>query len=210
MSETIKPTQKMTIDTLAMQLAESGAADKGPNAVMYVFFQLFKTAQIHAIDNQAVIRPVQAMVELTSAMVAREGRVSLQSKDRAIFVNATKLKLSTDEYELVTGIGDFFEERGMGGFVIDGSLNADAVRKLLMILVYAPAAERKFDRIDAALKASGLPFRINKQLGAGKKSDSDAYCNVDRICRFVTLSSVVYLGERAGILWLGCPSPLWL
>ncbi len=130
MSETIKPTQKMTVDALAMTLGDAAQADKGPNAVMYAFFQLFKTAQIHAIDNQALHRPVQVMMEMTSAMVAREGRISFQAKDRAIFVNSTKLKLSTDEYELAAGIFDFFEERGMGGFVIEGTLSADAIRKL--------------------------------------------------------------------------------
>jgi HD-GYP domain-containing protein (c-di-GMP phosphodiesterase class II) len=192
MSETIKPTQKMTVDALAMTLGDAAQADKGPNAVMYAFFQLFKTAQIHAIDNQALQRPVQVMMEMTSAMVAREGRISFQAKDRAIFVNSTKLKLSTDEYELAGGIFDFFEERGMGGFVIDGALSTDAIHKLLMILVYAPPAERKYDRLDAALKASGLPFRINKSLGGGKKSDADVVLE-RRGYTFFTYSKLVVL-----------------
>jgi len=192
MSETIKPTQKMTVDALAMQLGDGAHADKGPNAVMYAFFQLFKTAQIHAIDNQALQRPVQVMMELSAAMVAHEGRVSFQTKDRAMFINSTKLKLSTDEYELAAGIFDFFEERGMGGFVMDGSLSSDAIRKLLMILVYAPPAERKFDRLDAALKSSGLPFRINKPLGTGKKSDADVVLE-RRGYTFFTYSKLVVL-----------------
>ena len=102
-------TSRMTIDALALHMADSAGAELGPNAVMYTFFQLFKTAQIHAIDNQALLRPIQTMIDLTSSMVSREGRVSFQAKDRAIFVNSAKLKLSTDEYELANGIFDFFD-----------------------------------------------------------------------------------------------------
>ncbi len=187
-----EPTQRMTIDTLALQMADAGAAEQGPNAVMYAFFQLFKTAQIHAIENQALQRPIQSMIDLTSSIVAREGRVSFQTKDRAIFVNSAKLKLSTDEYELANGIFDFFEERGMGGFVVDGALSGDAIRKLLHILVYAPTSERKFDRLDAALKSSGLPFRINKPLGTGKKSDAEVVLE-RRSYTFFTYSKLVVL-----------------
>ncbi len=187
-----EPAKEVSIDALGVQLTQGDPSETGPNAMMYAFFQLFKTAQIHAIENQALRRPMQTMVDLSSAMVARDGRVSFQSKDRAVFVNSQKLKLSSEEYELADGIFDFFEERGMGGFVLDGKLDADAVRKLLMILVYAPAAERKFDRIDAALKASALPFRINKPLGVGKKSDSEVVLE-RRSYTFFTYSKLVVL-----------------
>lgn len=187
-----EPPKEVTIDALGVQLTQDGKSETGPNAMMYAFFQLFKTAQIHAMENQALRRPIQTMVDLSSALVSRDGRVSFQSKDRAVFVNSQKLKLSNEEYELADGIFDFFEERGMGGFVLDGKLDPEAVRKLLMILVYAPASERKFDRIEAALKTSGLPLRINKPLGVGKKSDSEVILE-RRSYTFFTYSKLVVL-----------------
>ena len=186
-----QPTQRVTIDTLALQTGAVEARD-GANAVLYAFFQLFKTAQIHAIENQALLRPTQAMVELSANLVAREGRISFQAKDRSLFQNSVKLRLSSDEYDLAYDIFAFFEERGMGGFVIDGPLTAEAIRRILMVLVYAPATERKFDRVDAALKSSGIPFRVNKPLGTGSKSTADVVLE-RRTYTFFTYSKLVVL-----------------
>src|SRR5207245_7308523 len=131
----------------------------GPNAFMHVFFQLFKTAQIHDIDNQALQRPIQSFTRVSGEILSREGRISFQAADRALFQNSVKLRISTEEYELAYDIFEFFEERGMGGFVMDGSLDAEGIRRLLQMLVYAPPAERKYVPLDAALRASGFPFR---------------------------------------------------
>ena len=131
-----QPTQRVTIDDLALRGAEDVLGEGGgPNAVMHTWFQLFRTAQIHAIDNQALQRPIVAMVEMTNDVVPREGHVSFQAKDKSIFVNGAKLRLSTDEYELAGAVFDFFEERGIGGFFIDKPMDAEAVRKLLAVLV---------------------------------------------------------------------------
>src|SRR6266849_1333924 len=100
-----QPTQRVTIDDLAIRGADN-ALGEGPNAVMHTWFQLFRTAQIHAIDNQALQRPIVAMVEMTNDVVPREGHVSFQAKDKSIFVNGTKLRLSTDEYELAGAVFD--------------------------------------------------------------------------------------------------------
>lgn len=162
----------VTIDDLALHSGDGGRPI-GPNEVMYVWFQLFRTAQIHAIDNHALQRPIDAMVDLTERMVALEGRVSLQAKDRALFVNGQKLKLSDDEYEAAFDIFDFFEQRGMGGFVIESALEDADVRAVLNIFVYAPASERTFAKIDAALRASDLRFRINKVNAGTTRSEAE-------------------------------------
>jgi HD-GYP domain-containing protein (c-di-GMP phosphodiesterase class II) len=185
-----QPTQRVTIDDLAIRGADN-ALGEGPNAVMHTWFQLFRTAQIHAIDNQALQRPIVAMVEMTNDVVPREGHVSFQAKDKSIFVNGTKLRLSTDEYELAGAVFDFFEERGMGGFTINKPMDADAVRKLLAVLVYSPPADRKFEKLDAALKAAGIPFRLNKPLGAAKSNEEVALER--RSYTFFTYSKLVVL-----------------
>ncbi len=147
----------------AMKLAE-GAAANSRNAVLYAWFQLFKTAQIHALDNAALTRPVEMMANLATRYVASEGRLSLQTTDRAAFVNGKKLKLTTEEYALATGAAEFFAERGMGGFTIDAPLAPDAIRTLLGFLIYAPPQERRFERLEATIRAAGIPFHINKPL----------------------------------------------
>lgn len=168
------PTKRVTIDDLGLVAGgEAGATPEGPNAFLYAWFQLFKTAQIHSLENQALRRPVQGFVDHAGRIVSREGRISFQAKDRALFVNSVKLRLSTDEYELAYDVFQFFEERGMGGFVIDGGLDVEAVHHILKVIVYAPAAERKFGTIQAALSEAGVPFRVNKTLGAGKRSGSE-------------------------------------
>jgi HD-GYP domain-containing protein (c-di-GMP phosphodiesterase class II) len=195
MTEPVKPA--MNIDAMSLQVAGSAAGEKGPNAVMYAFFQLFKTAQIHAIDNKAIGPPVQTMADLSASMFAVEGEISFQAKDRSLFVNGTKLKLSADEYELARGIFEFFEERGMGGFAIEAPLTTESIHSLLKALVYAPPTERKFDPINAAIKASGIPFRINKPIIGGKKSESEIVLE-RRALAFQTYAKLVVLYSGLG------------
>ena len=159
--------KRFTIDDLSLHLGGEEMAGQTPGQhVMHTWFQLFRTAQIHAIDNQALQRPMAAMVEMTNNLVTKEGRVALQAKDKALFVNGNKLRLSTDEYELAREIFTFFEERGIGGFSIDAPMDTAGVRKLLTALVYTP--ERKFEKLEAAVKAACIPFRLNKPLGVKK------------------------------------------
>ncbi len=184
-------TRRVNIDDLSLRAGgEDAAVSRGPNAVMQIWFQLFRTAQIHAIDNQALQRPIASMIEMTQTLVPREGRISFQAKDKSLFVNGTKLRLSTDEYELAREIFEFFEERGIGGFTIDGAMNVGAVRALLGAMIYTN--ERKFEKLDAAIKAAKLPFRLNKSMGAGTKSKAEVTLE-RRTYTFFTYSKLVVL-----------------
>jgi HD-GYP domain-containing protein (c-di-GMP phosphodiesterase class II) len=186
-----QPTQRVTIDDLSLHAGgEEAAGSGGPNAVMQAWFHLFRTAQIHAIDNQALQRPIATMVEMTETLVPKEGRVSFQTKDKALFVNGAKLRLSSDEYELARVIFEFFEERGIGGFAIEAPMDTAGVRALLNALVYTP--ERKFEKLEAAIKAASLPFRLNKPLGSGKKSKAEVVLE-RRSYTFFSYSKLVVL-----------------
>lgn len=177
------------IDGLSLRLGEEEAGDNQGNLVMQLWFQLFRTAQIHQIDNQALQRPVTAWVEMTNTLVPKEGRVALQAKDKALFVNGSKLRLSSDEYELARDVFAFFEERGIGGFSIEAPMTNESVRKLLQAIIYTP--DRNFDKIEAAIKAANIPFRLNRPLG-GAKSKADV--NLERRSyAFFTYSKLVVL-----------------
>jgi HD-GYP domain-containing protein (c-di-GMP phosphodiesterase class II) len=158
------PTEKRPTlsQPLPLPIADADVFSKGPNAILFAFYQLFKTAQMHAIDNQALLRPIQTMFELSSAIFKRDGRVSLQMGDRVLFLNGVRLKLSTEEYEFANRVFELFRERGMAGFDIDAALTPDSIRKVLQILVYAAPPERTFEKIDAALKAAQLGFNVIK------------------------------------------------
>src|SRR5581483_4319927 len=93
-------------------------------------------------------------------------------------------------YDLARDIFQFFEERGIGGFTIEGVMDTAAVRSLLSALVYTP--DRRFDRLDAAVKSARLPFRLNKPLGSGKKSQSEVTLE-RRSFTFFTYSKLVVL-----------------
>src|SRR5437667_9125872 len=108
--------KSFSIDGLSLRLGAEEAGQNAGNVVMQTWFHLFRTAQIHAVDNQALQKPIAAMVDMTNTLIPKEGRLSFQAKDKALFVNGTKLRLSSDEYELAREIFQFFEERGIGGF----------------------------------------------------------------------------------------------
>lgn len=177
-----------------LAIAEAGVAAKGQNALLFAFYQLFRTAQIHAIDNQALVRPIQTTFELTSALFLRDGHIVLQAKDRSLFLDGTRLKLSTEEYELAARLIEFFRDRGMIGFEIDGALTPEAIRKMLSILVYAPPQERTFAAIDAAFTAAGIPFHPLKPLFDPKRPEKET-TDLRRLA-FLTYARIVALYRR--------------
>ncbi len=168
----------------------SDSAGGGPNAVMHAWFQLFRTAQIHAIDNQALQRPIVTMVEMTRAIVPKEGRVSLQSKDKDLLVNGTKLRLSNEEQALAREVVAFFEERGIGGFTIEAPLDAAAVRALLAAMVYTQ--ERNYERLESAIKGARIPLRLNRPMAAAKRNRAEAAVEL-KTQTFVAYSKLVVL-----------------
>jgi HD-GYP domain-containing protein (c-di-GMP phosphodiesterase class II) len=184
------PTKQFSIDGLSLKLGAEEQGENYGNLVLQTWFHLFRTAQIHAIDNQALQRPIAAMADMTNMLVPKEGRVALQAKDKALFVNGSKLRLTSDEYELAREVFTFFEERGIGGFAIEAPLDAAGIRRLLAALVYTP--ERKFEKIEAAVKAANIPFRLNKPLGTGKKGRADIALE-RRSYTFFTYSKLVVL-----------------
>jgi HD-GYP domain-containing protein (c-di-GMP phosphodiesterase class II) len=154
-------TTRITGDEATLRMADEGS-EASSNAVLYVWFQLFKTALIHAIDNRALEKPIEAMATLTAEAIPREGRIALQARDGALFVNGLKLRLTAEEMDLAHDVFEFFELRGMGGWVVDGELDLAAVRRILEALVYVPVAERSFEAITVKLREAAVPFRITK------------------------------------------------
>ena len=136
------------------------------NAFVQAWFQLIRIAQLHAVDNQALQRPIQTVADITATT-----HIAFQMKDGSPFVNGVRVKLSNEEYEIAHTIFTFLKERGIGGFTIDGALTPESIRRLLAILVYAPPPERTFPKIEAALMAQSLPFRISKPTVEEKGTD---------------------------------------
>lgn len=189
-----RPSQRISIDDLRLTVGtEADRSLEEPNAFLYAWFQLFKTAKIHDIDNQALVRPVQNFIQVVERTVGREGRISFQTKDRALFLNSVKLRLSSEEFEIAYDTCEFFDERGMGGFSIDGSFDVEGVRRLLRILVYAPPERRRFAALEAELKASGLSLRINKTLGTRGSGGRAEVVLERRAYAFFTYSKLVVL-----------------
>ncbi len=184
---------RLTIDEMGLTTTACETQEVGPRDFLLAWFRLFRTAQIHAIDNEALRRPEQYFIDVTSRMVTTEGAISLQGKDGILFVNSVKITMSTDEYQDVAEpLFDFLEERGMGGFVVEGPLTLEQVHEILNILVYAPPRDRSFAKLQGKLGASGLPLRINKSLGVRTKGDSAAVLE-RRAYTFLTYSKLVVL-----------------
>jgi len=185
--------RRLTIDELGLTGSVDSSEDETPKAFLFFWFQLFRTAQIHALDNEAVRRPVQNFIDGVSRLLASDGSVSLQAKDGTVFLNSVKLALTTDEYyEAAEPTFEFFAERGMGGFSVDAALTTEGVHQLLRILVYAPPEKRTFQTIRSALQEAGLPFRINKPLGVKSRGNAEAILE-RRSYTFLTYSKLVVL-----------------
>jgi HD-GYP domain-containing protein (c-di-GMP phosphodiesterase class II) len=197
-----EPSRRISIDDFGLTAAvEPEKQTEAPREFLFAWFQLFRTAQIHAIDNKALARPLEKFVDVSSSIISSEDSISFQAKEGALFVNSVKPSLSSEEYyEAAEPIFKFFEEHGMGGFVIEGALNTDKVRRLLSILVYSPTSDREFSKVQAKLEEADLPIRINKSLGI-KETETGAVLE-RRTYTFLTYSKLVvlyrsFLAEKA-------------
>lgn len=182
-----------TIDELSLTTGPVVEAGEGaPRDFFFAWFQLFRTAQIHALGNRALEEPIRRFSRMTRELVAREGHVSLQAKDRAIFFNSVKIKLSSEDFELASYIFELFDRLKMGGFLIEEAMNPEQVRQLLRVMVYAPPVERTFERIRARLAEKNLPVRVNRTLTTGGPVDEEAVLE-RRAYTFLTYSKLVVL-----------------
>jgi HD-GYP domain-containing protein (c-di-GMP phosphodiesterase class II) len=188
-----QPSRRLTIDELGLTGAVESDEDIGPKGFLFAWFQLFRTAQIHAIDNEAVRRPVRNFIDRIARLLETDGSVSLQAKDGTLFLNSVKMALSTDEYyEAAEPTFEFFAERGMGGFSIDSAFTVEGVHQLLRLMVYARPEDRTFPKIQSSLQDAGLPFRINKPLGVKSRGNAEAILE-RRSYTFLTYSKLVVL-----------------
>ena len=94
-----QPSQSITIDDLVLSAGvEEDQKARGPREFLFAWFQLFRTAQIHAIANKALHRPVQSFIDISRYILDHDGAVSFQAKDGTLFLNSVKLNLTSDEY----------------------------------------------------------------------------------------------------------------
>ncbi|HUP48335.1 MAG TPA: HD domain-containing phosphohydrolase [Thermoanaerobaculia bacterium] len=167
-----------------MNRAAGEARNVRGNTFVQAWFQLIRIAQLHAIDNDALQRPIRNLVDITAAAGA-ESQLSLQMKEGALLLNGARIRLSNEEYELVHTIATFLKGRGLGGFTIEGPLTAEAVRRLLSILIYAEPGDRTYAKIETALTAARLPFIIHRPPSGEKSGD-------DRILEHRTFTFFLY------------------
>ena len=182
---------RFTIEDLALTVPAPETGEVSARHFFAAWFQLFRTAQIHAIDNQALRRAMGRFVEVANALLEREGQLSFQAKNRALFLNRVKLRLSSDDFALADDVFAFFEARDMGGFVVEGPLDLSTVRRLLEILVYVSPEGRRFESLRQELDDSGVPVRINRTLGTRAVDGSAAMER--RLYAFVTYSKLIVL-----------------
>ncbi|HEV8629022.1 MAG TPA: HD domain-containing phosphohydrolase [Thermoanaerobaculia bacterium] len=183
-------TLRGTLEELGLRGGE-GTPDLA-HSLFSAWFQLFRTAQIHAVDNQATQRAVARFVAAANRVVTREGYASFQARDQLLFLNQVKVKLTTEEFELASEVFAFFRDRGMGGFVVEATLDAEAVRSLLGVLIYAPPGERGVERAKARLRQMAVPVRVNRTLGARRHADVGVALE-RRLYTFATWSKLVVL-----------------
>jgi HD-GYP domain-containing protein (c-di-GMP phosphodiesterase class II) len=164
----------------------------GPGAFFYAWFQLFRTAQIHALDNQAMRPPVRRFTDLMNHMVRQEGHASLQTRDGAVFFNSVKVRLGAEELHLSDDLFELFQRRGMGGFVVEGLLEENQVLRLVQILVCSPRGQLSVGQLNASLREAGLPIRVNRPLRGRVSADGELELE-RRAYTFLTYSKLVVL-----------------
>ena len=95
-------TRRLTLHDLGLESTEilDRKGEVGPIDLLTSWFQLFRTAQIHSLDNRALDRPMVRFRDVIQALVTREGSISFQTKEGTFFVNGVKLRLSSDLFDL--------------------------------------------------------------------------------------------------------------
>ena len=100
-------------------------------SVVNQLFMLVRTMQIHDLENQALVKPLENLMQTINTLIAMEGSLSIGMVENQVFVNGVKIKMDIGSYQNVEFLANHLAKLDIGSITINKTLDYNALRKFL-------------------------------------------------------------------------------
>ncbi|MBU52636.1 MAG: hypothetical protein CL920_28400 [Deltaproteobacteria bacterium] len=106
-------------------------------------YMYIRSLQMYDKNNKVFLRPLHTMEEIINGILVREEKVELYGNMSTMYLNGTLLPFAASGLENVNFLLQAFEERGMGGLMIEHPVTAGMLTEFLQ--QFAPSEEEEYD-----------------------------------------------------------------
>lgn len=162
---------------------KAGYRPDSPKAKIDMINQLavvFRTAEMHQVDNVAVMKGVTRLVELISAFMQSETIFVLELRGDFFFVNDFRIRYSSEVMINFDYLLRLFRARGVGSIVIEQEPSENDISFLMQAFVETPAGagfesiQEKLENLDG-LYIEKLKHLVEADLQDARKMVKKAY-----------------------------------
>ena len=136
-----------------------GAINTQAKRFVYRISTLVRTARIHAMSNQAMNYSLTVAANTSTKLVQLLGTVSLIGEGEVVHVNEFRLKVDRAMTRQIQLLNDYMHERGLGGFIVDGAVQAEEWRAVITVLMDAEEVVEEADnsaKLNLVLSDAGV------------------------------------------------------
>ena len=126
--------------------------DEGMRFVQ-VMTGLLRMTRVHALDNQAFIKPIEEFGRSLYEMTALLGAVHVVTVEEQVYVNDVRLRLDSQSDQ---GLSTLLRRHRLGGISFHGPLSRNEIHSLLTVFADRPAARAPRHALRRALQGVGI------------------------------------------------------
>jgi len=97
-------------------------------------FMLVRTMQIHDLENKALVKPLENLLQTINTTIAMEGSLNISFLENQVFLNSAKLKMDIASYGNVEYLNDHLNKLDIGSITINKAMDYTALRRFLYLL----------------------------------------------------------------------------
>jgi len=127
----------------------------GPALVQHLF-SASKTVQVHEINNRAVQRALQDLMEPLRALLEEEAQISIRVSIDFLLVNGIRVATDPQHFVPATYIAEEMKKRDVEGIDFAAGITIDELAKFLSILFHEDAIGGVFEQLNDKLAAASV------------------------------------------------------
>ena len=145
-TDVTSPSADSSVSTSREIMARRTLRDQGAGLVQQLF-RLYKIAQLHAVDNMAVVQQIEQTAATARGVAAQVGTLSLLFSSSTVFVCGELLKASRAEYEAALELGAAIGAHGFSELQIHPDVTQGDVGAFVTTLLSAERSSATPERL---------------------------------------------------------------
>ncbi len=141
--------ERLSIDSLHLSFDEEEEHEPRKTFLL-LFFKLFHSASLYDLKNEALEKPLADVCSAIQGLIEMEGKITVEIGDGYFLFNRRKIVLDLDKSNFGEKISLFFDQKGIGGFIIPEGINRVQLTSFLQMTVKSndplPTTQEKLKR----------------------------------------------------------------